>query len=30
MVAAAQRGDREAFGRLYAEYVGPVSRFIRR
>jgi len=28
LVAAAQRGDREAFGRLYGEYAGPVSRFL--
>ena len=28
LVAAAQRGDREAFGRLYGEYVGLVSRFV--
>jgi RNA polymerase sigma-70 factor (ECF subfamily) len=28
LVAAAQRGDREAFGQLYARYVGPVMRFV--
>src|SRR5919107_6012854 len=28
LVSAAQRGDREAFGRLYGRYVGPVSRFL--
>ena len=28
LVAAAQRGDREAFGQLYARYVGPVTRFV--
>jgi RNA polymerase sigma-70 factor, ECF subfamily len=28
LVAAAQRGDREAFGLLYGEYVGLVSRFV--
>jgi RNA polymerase sigma-70 factor (ECF subfamily) len=28
LVEAAQRGDREAFGRLYGRYVGPVSRFV--
>jgi RNA polymerase sigma-70 factor (ECF subfamily) len=28
LVAAAQAGDREAFGRLYGRYVGPVGRFL--
>src|SRR5918998_3748522 len=28
LVSAAQRGDQEAFGRLYSRYVGPVSRFL--
>jgi RNA polymerase sigma-70 factor (ECF subfamily) len=28
LVTAAQRGDREAFGRLYSRYVGPVGRFV--
>ena len=28
LIAAAQRGDREAFGRLYAEYAGMVSKFV--
>src|SRR5918998_30 len=28
LVSAAQRGDRDAFGRLYGRYVGPVSRFL--
>lgn len=28
LVAAAARGDRGAFGRLYGRYVGPVSRFV--
>lgn len=28
LVAAAQRGDREAFGQLYAEYAGMVSKFV--
>src|ERR687893_893761 len=28
LVSAAQRGDQEAFGRLYGRYVGPVSRFL--
>lgn len=28
LVAAAQGGDREAFGRLYSRYVGPVGRFL--
>lgn len=28
LVAAAQRGDREAFGRLYGRYVGPVGGFL--
>jgi RNA polymerase sigma-70 factor (ECF subfamily) len=28
LVAAAQTGDREAFGRLYGRYVGPVGRFL--
>jgi RNA polymerase sigma-70 factor (ECF subfamily) len=28
LVEAAQRGDRDAFGQLYARYVGPVSRFV--
>lgn len=27
-VAAAQRGDREAFGRLYARYAGPVAALV--
>ncbi len=28
LVAAAQAGDRDAFGQLYAQYVGGVSRFV--
>jgi RNA polymerase sigma-70 factor (ECF subfamily) len=28
LVTAAQQGDREAFGRLYGQYVGGVSRFL--
>jgi RNA polymerase sigma-70 factor (ECF subfamily) len=28
LVAAAQSSDREAFGRLYSRYVGPVGRFL--
>lgn len=28
LVTAAQRGDREAFGQLYARYAGKVSRFV--
>lgn len=28
LVAAAQRGDRDAFGQLYQRYVGEVSRFV--
>jgi RNA polymerase sigma-70 factor, ECF subfamily len=28
LVQAAQRGDREAFGQLYARHVGPVTRFV--
>ena len=28
LVAAAQRGDRDAFGELYARYAGGVSRFV--
>lgn len=28
LVTAAQRGDREAFGQLYARHVGPVTRFV--
>lgn len=28
LVTAAQQGDREAFGRLYGRYAGPVARFV--